>query len=608
MTLYPPPTLRNQIYQTMGIEKLTTLAFSMYSNKGAYALLLGSGISRSSGIPSGWEVEKQLIQMLGESQGVTEQEDWHQWYRERYGEPASYSSLLGTLATTSTERVQLMRPFFEPTEEERKDGKKEPTKAHRAIAQLAKEGYIRVILTTNFDRLLEKALEAEGVTPQVISHEGAIAQATPLVHSDRPTIVKINGDYIDCKFRNTTEELDEYPEEMKHYLQRVFEDYGLVTCGWSGDWDKGLIRIMEGAPRSRYSSFFTSVGEPGAGLKSLSLSREGETMLIKGADELFSELCEQVMALKELAVRTNMSQEMRIARVKKYLSSEQHAIDFADTIEQWGAEAYKQISEVAHYDFQLTPAAFNHYLDIHLSAVTPLLEAAVLTVRWGKEWQIQLFGDILIKLCTKEWRNGEISESNAIYLHGLAPMLLLNALGVACVKYQRFKELNVILSSTVSQENFRLYGHRSQLLTLLGGVCWGDNTWNSLMGKNYIYPSSMFFLGHLRSLFKDCFTADSEYENVFDIWEHLKSLVYAYNKCYIIRFQAPLGDFLRQRMTYRYECSRGEQIPYIHFFEKADKLKDDWEPIKQGMFGGSYDAYKQIYDQAEEYYKQRIRF
>lgn len=591
----------------MGIEKLTTLAFSMYSNKGAYALLLGSGISRSSRIPSGWEVEKQLIQMLGESQGVTEQENWHQWYKEKYGKPASYSSLLGALATTPTERVQLMRPFFEPTEEERELGRKEPTKAHRAIAQLAKEGYIRVILTTNFDRLLEKALEAEGVTPQVISHEGAIAQATPLVHSDRPTIVKINGDYIDCKFRNTTEELGKYPEEMKQYLQRIFEDYGLVTCGWSGDWDKGLIRLMEGASHPRYSSFFTSVGEAGAGLKSLSLNRKGETMLIKGADELFSELCEQVMALKELAVRTNMSQEMRIARVKKYLSSEQHAIDFADMIEQWGAEAYKQISEVAHYNFQLTRAAFDRYQKIHLSAVTPLLEAAVLTVRWGKEWQIKLFGDILVKLCTLEWRGGESRVSDTTYVHGLAPMLLLNALGIACVKYQRFKELNTILSSTVSQENFSLYGYRTQLIAILGGVYWNDTKWHELIGVKYIYPSSMFFLEHLRSLFKDCFTADSEYENVFYIWEHLKSLIYAYNKCYMTDFDAPLGNFLRQRLAYR-RIREGEgQEPYVEFFEKADKLKDDWEPIKQGMFGGSYDTYKQIYDQAEEYYQQWIR-
>lgn len=587
----------------MGIEKLTTLAFSMYSNKGAYALLLGSGISRSSGIPSGWEVEKQLIQMLGESQGVTEQEDWHQWYRERYGEPASYSSLLGTLAATSTERVQLMRPFFEPTEEERELGRKEPTKAHRAIAQLAKEGYIRVILTTNFDRLLEKALQAEGVTPQVISHEGAIAQATPLVHSDRPTIVKINGDYIDCKFRNTTEELDEYPEEMKHYLQRVFEDYGLVTCGWSGDWDKGLIRIMEGAPHSRYSSFFTSVGEAGAGLKSLSLNREGETMLIKGANELFSELFEQVMALKGLAVRANMSQEMRIARVKKYLSSEQHAIDFADMIEQWGDEAYEQISEVAHYDFELTREAFDRYLKIHLSAVTPLLEAAVLTVRWGKEWQIQLIGDVLVKLCAKrpETEREEVRETK--YLHGLAPTFLFNALGILCVKYERFKELNAILNRVVVGGSFICPDYSDSLLALLGGLYWNYITWNRLTGQGCRFPASVFYMESLRTVSHSCFSTDSEYESFFYIWEHLRSLMFSYSKCNPIGKASILGDFLLARDDYRGDI-RGQE-PYTLFFEGAKDLRGDWEPIKQGMFGGNYDEYEGIYNKLEEYYEGR---
>ena len=82
----------------MGIEKLTTLAFSMYTNKGAYALLLGSGISRSAGIPSGWEVEVELIKLIAAHQGVTDQNNWHQWYRERYNESASYSSLLEHLS------------------------------------------------------------------------------------------------------------------------------------------------------------------------------------------------------------------------------------------------------------------------------------------------------------------------------------------------------------------------------------------------------------------------------------------------------------------------------------------------------------------------------
>ena len=45
-----------------------------------------------------------------------------------------------------------------------------PTKAHKSIAKLAKDGYIRVILTTNFDRLLEMAFESEDINPQIISH------------------------------------------------------------------------------------------------------------------------------------------------------------------------------------------------------------------------------------------------------------------------------------------------------------------------------------------------------------------------------------------------------------------------------------------------------
>jgi len=43
---------------------LTSIAFSVYSNKGVYALMLGSGISRSSGIPTGWEIVLDLIRKL----------------------------------------------------------------------------------------------------------------------------------------------------------------------------------------------------------------------------------------------------------------------------------------------------------------------------------------------------------------------------------------------------------------------------------------------------------------------------------------------------------------------------------------------------------------
>lgn len=583
----------------MKIERLTTLAFSMYSNKGAYALLLGSGISRSAHIPTGWEIESRLIEQLAAVKGETIKEDAHQWFNEKYKKEASYSSLLEELVQTPTERVQLMKKFFEPTDDEKDLGWKQPTKAHKAIAKLAKAGYVRVILTTNFDRLLEQAFESEGITPQVISHEAAISQATPLVHCQIPTIVKINGDYIDCQFRNTTEELDEYPPIMKQYLKRIFEDYGLITCGWSGEWDKGLINIISESTLPRYNSFFATVGTIKGNIQDLSRLRHGELLPISGADEMFSELWEQVSALNENHVNKNMGHDIMIAKFKKYLSSNQYDIEYTDMLDGLGNNAYNTIIEYAQYNFQLTRDSFSKYLEIHKTAIAPLLETAILAVRWGKWLHIKPFGDLLVKLCIKPFKNGECSIEYTQYIHALAPMLLFNVMGVACVKYNRFRELDNILRLSVPAPNFMGVARRYPLLYLLGGTHWKDDIWNELIGGRYYYPYSIFFLEELRPIFKDYFIVDSEYENTFYIWERMKSLIYGYNKCCILE-NFPFGGFIMRESMYKV---RGyEEEPYMIFWKSADSLKNEWAPIKQGMFGGRYENYKAISEKANAYY------
>lgn len=589
----------------MGIENLTRLAFSMYTNKGAYALLLGAGISRSAHIPSGWEVEEMLIKQLAATQSVTDKKDWHQWYKDKYGHSANYSLLLEALVKTPTERVQLMKGFFEPTAEDKELGWKEPTKAHRAIAKLAKAGYIRVILTTNFDRMLESALDAEGVIPQVIHHESDIEKITPITHSKVLTIVKINGDYIDCRFRNTTEELDDYPEPMKNYARRIFEDYGLITCGWSAMWDKGLVDIINGSSSSRYNSFFTNVGKANDVMNALVTSRRGEVIQIDGADDLFTELYEQVTALEQSNVSRNMSHDMMMTRAKKYMSSELYNIEYSDLVERLGNEAYNKIMAQANYNFHLTPEKFSDYFELHHNAVKPLMDIAILAARWGKAYHIEMFEDILVKLCTKPFRDGESHIENTQYLHALGATLLLNAIGVACVKYERFAELDRMLKLSVPAGNFMGF-HRMALLSLLGSTHWDCDTLNRLTCSNYIYPWSFLFLNKLRSHFTGCFIVDSEYENIFYIWEHLKSLVFGYNKCYILdRFYVPTGQFLRSGAEYQMRQNGTE--PYSIFFASADKMKDEWEPIKQGMFGGSYAEYKKVFDQAKAFYNQNMR-
>lgn len=51
------------------MDDLTTISFSIYSNKGVYALLLGAGISRPSGIPAGWDIVIALIRKLAAQLG-----------------------------------------------------------------------------------------------------------------------------------------------------------------------------------------------------------------------------------------------------------------------------------------------------------------------------------------------------------------------------------------------------------------------------------------------------------------------------------------------------------------------------------------------------------
>ena len=177
----------------------------MQANRGVYALLLGSGVSRAAEIPTGWEIVVNLLGKLAAADGNSADVDSEQWYRQKYGESPEYSSLLDRLARAPAERQQLLRPYFEPTDQEREDGLKQPTAAHRAIAQLVAQGFVRVIITTNFDRLVEKALEDVGVTPTVLSSPDHVKGALPLIHT-RCCVFKVHGDYQDTRIRNSPTE------------------------------------------------------------------------------------------------------------------------------------------------------------------------------------------------------------------------------------------------------------------------------------------------------------------------------------------------------------------------------------------------------------------
>jgi hypothetical protein len=101
---------------------MTALAFSLYENKGVYALVLGSGVSRAAQIPTGWEVTLDLVRRVAALKGITDQPDWAAWHKEQFGKAPSYSELLDQLSTTPDERRSILNGFIEPTAERKDSG------------------------------------------------------------------------------------------------------------------------------------------------------------------------------------------------------------------------------------------------------------------------------------------------------------------------------------------------------------------------------------------------------------------------------------------------------------------------------------------------------
>ena len=266
------------------MDSTLALSFSLHNIKGGTALLLGSGISSAAGILTGWGITLDLVKRIAAVEGESAGSNPEHWYKERYGKEPDYAELIELLAPTPAERQRLLLPYFVASDEEREKKQKQPTKAHHAIAQFVAAGYIRVILTTNFDPLLELALEAVGVTPAIISDPSAITGMMPL-HLEPVTIIKLHGHYLDTRLRNTPEELALYEPALEKLLDRVLDEYGLVICGWSGVWDTALRDAMFRCPSRRFTTFWTSMGPLAPEAKKLADHRNVTLITIKGADD-----------------------------------------------------------------------------------------------------------------------------------------------------------------------------------------------------------------------------------------------------------------------------------------------------------------------------------
>ena len=125
------------------IDPIVSLAFSLQANKGAYALLIGSGVSRSAGIPTGWEITLELVRKIAAASGAEISSTAEDWFHETYNKGPDYSELLDQLCKTAAERQQYLKGFFEPSDQEREDPGEQSRDRHRPRTRRS-QGKLRI--------------------------------------------------------------------------------------------------------------------------------------------------------------------------------------------------------------------------------------------------------------------------------------------------------------------------------------------------------------------------------------------------------------------------------------------------------------------------------
>ena len=508
-------------------------ATGIHAQPGVYAVLLGSGVSRSAGISTGWEIVEHLVQKAAAADNPDDADshalaasDPEAWWKLHSEGDLGYSSLLAAIAPSSAARQGLLAEYFEATEDDRADGRKVPTAAHNAIAELVKAGSIKVIVTTNFDRLMEQALEAAGVTPQVVARPDAARGATPLAHADA-TVIKLHGDWKDLEFRNTFDELVSYPQPWIDLLTQVFNEYGLLVSGWSAEWDKALVQILEATPR-RYPLYWDSRSSKSDVAKNVLKMHGGHVIQSTSADDLFTQLASSVSALTRLA-EPPLTTAMAVTRLKRALPDPLRRIELRDLILEHVKGLVKTLAD-AEPQSARDAAVVDGYLDAMFEAVRPIVTLLIHAVRYDDGTYTNLLVEALQAILSRnKAARGQIVQTFDELRHYPA-LLALRAMCVEAVRQCKDDLIIALLTSPRWDDPF--HQGRSTIaadvlhtLNVIDGSVvnalprWGDNS------PGWIFPGSHLLKTVLRDLFVDNDVEASEFDDAFDDAEYVTGLV-----------------------------------------------------------------------------------
>jgi NAD-dependent SIR2 family protein deacetylase len=222
--------------------------------------LLGAGASASAGIKTAgqmiWEFKRTIYcleKKVSESRVPTMLDSSTRLQIQ--------AALDQTKRFPAADTVEEYSAYFEvarPTQADRRQYIQEqvrqgtPSRGHIGLAALLRTGRSKLVWTTNFDAMVEKAYDGlknfslNSNDLLNVSLTNAEEARRGLNENNYPMLVKLHGDYQSVKLMNTTNELKSQDEKMRLALTRACGQYGLIVVGYSGR-DDSVMDALQAA-------------------------------------------------------------------------------------------------------------------------------------------------------------------------------------------------------------------------------------------------------------------------------------------------------------------------------------------------------------------------
>lgn len=296
------------------MNPIIRLAASALPGENKYILFAGAGVSKDAGVPTAWDVMLQTAGLLyAESVNEGERDskvDLESWFKSSEYGKMSYAELMDQLYPNYPDQQSFLRQAL---------GSHPLGEVHRKIAELARRGIIRAIITTNIDDYLETALEEIQIQTQVISNDEDLKHCEPLIHCKDFRIYKPHGTLGKGAIRNTPKDLEKLSPRMEKELLRVISEHGVIVIGYSGQ-DEGIIKVFNRRDHSYYPLFWVNPSQPTGKIEKIFEDPRVAYLPCVRASQFLNDFINLQDTIKEMLPRNDFSptiSDLRVAYSKK---------------------------------------------------------------------------------------------------------------------------------------------------------------------------------------------------------------------------------------------------------------------------------------------------